>query len=117
MSGELTYIHPSAANDFLIKEAKWFSVDHGHIGYFLTDVNKNYKDWKVKSKKQGKYSRANFSFDVMKKQLADTLERNVPEIAKTVQLQLPKLNLPKLKKIDSPKPELPRLELPKLKKI
>jgi len=117
MSGELTLVHPSAANDFLIKEAKWFSVDHGHIGYFLTDVNKNYKDWKVKSKKQGKYSRANFSFDVMKKQLADTLERNVPEIAKTVQLQLPKLNLPKLKKIDSPKPELPKLELPKLKKI
>ena len=117
MSGELTHIHPSAANDFLIKEAKWFSVDHGHIGYFLTDVNKNYKDWKLKSKKQGKYSRANFSFDVMKKQLADTLERNVPEIAKTVQLQLPKLNLPKLKRVDSPKPELPKLKLPKLKKI
>ena len=117
MSGQLTPIHPSAANDFLIKEAKWFSVDHGNIGFFLTDVNKNYKDWKVKAKKQGKYSRANFSFDVMKKQLANTLERNVPEIAKTVQLQLPKLNLPKLKKIDSSKPELPKLELPKLKKI
>jgi glycosyltransferase involved in cell wall biosynthesis len=116
MSGKLTPIHPSATNDFLIGEALWFSVDHGNIGHFLTDVNKNYKDWKVKAKKQGKYSRANFSFDVMKKQLADTLERNVPEIAKTVALQLPKLNLPKLKKVDSPKPELP-IKLPKLKKI
>ena len=53
----------------------------------------------------------------MKKQLADTLERNVPEIAKTVALQLPKLNLPKLKKVNAPKTELPKLKLPKLKKI
>ena len=117
MSGELTPVHASAADDFLIKEAKWFSVDHGNIGHFLTDVSKNYKDWKVKAKKQGKYSRANFSFGVMKKQLADTLERNVPEIAKTVALKLPKLNLPKLKKVNAPKTELPKLKLPKLKKI
>jgi hypothetical protein len=112
MSGELTPVHATAADDFLIKEAKWFSVDHGNIGHFLTDVSKNYKDWKVKAKKQGKYSRANFSFDVMKKQLADTLERNVPEIAKTVALKLPKL-----KKVNAPKTELPKLKLPKLKKI
>jgi glycosyltransferase involved in cell wall biosynthesis len=112
MSGELTPVHATAADDFLIKEAKWFSVDHGNIGHFLTDVSKNYKDWKVKAKKQGKYSRANFSFDVMKKQLDDTLERNVPEIAKTVALKLPKL-----KKVNAPKTELPKLKLPKLKKI
>ena len=112
MSGELTPVHATAADDFLIKEAKWFSVDHGNIGHFLTDVSKNYKDWKVKAKKQGKYSRANFSFDVMKKQLADTLERNVPEISKTVALKLPKL-----KKVNAPKTELPKLKLPKLKKI
>ena len=130
MSGELTPVHASAADDFLIKEAKWFSVDHGNIGHFLTDVSKNYKDWKAKAKKQGKYSRANFSFDVMKKQLADTLERNVPGIAKTVALklpklkkvntpktELPKLKLPKLKKVNTPKTELPKLKLPKLKKI
>ena len=112
MSGELTPVHATAADDFLIKEAKWFSVDHSNIGHFLTDVSKNYKDWKVKAKKQGKYSRANFSFDVMKKQLADTLERNIPEIAKTVALKLPKL-----KKVNAPKTELPKLKLPKLKKI
>ena len=48
----------------------------------------------------------------MKKQLADTLERNVPEIAKTVALQLPKL-----KKVNASKTELPKLKLPKLKKL
>jgi len=115
MSGKLTPIHPSATDDFLIKEAQWFSVDPGNMGHFLVDVNKNYKDWKIKAKKQGKYSRANFSFDVMKKQLSEILGKNVPEIAKTVALQLPKLNLPKLKKVNSPKTEL--LKLPKLKKV
>ncbi len=99
MSGKLTPIHESAANDFLIKEAKWFSVDPQNLGHFMVDVNQNYKEWKVKGKKQGNYSRANFSFDVMKNQLSDTLERNVPEIAKTVKLELPKIQLPKLRKL------------------
>ena len=100
MGGKLAPVHETAANDFLLKEAQWFNVDPSHIGYFLNDVSKNYKDWKVKAKKQGKYSKANFSFDIMKKQLSDTLERNVPEMVKTVQLQLPKL-----KKIELPKRE------------
>ena len=36
----------------------------------------------------------------MKELLGDLLERNVPEIAKQVQLELPKLQLPKLQKIN-----------------
>ena len=99
MSGKLTPIHPSAVNDFLIKEAKWFSVEPQSLGYFMNDVNRNYKEWLKKAKQQGKYSRANFSFEVMKKQLLDSLERNVPEIAKTVKLELPKIELPKLNKL------------------
>ena len=62
MGGKLTNVHPSAANDFLLKEAQWFSVEHGHVGHFMTDVFKNYKDWTVKGKRQGYSSRTNFSF-------------------------------------------------------
>ena len=98
MQGKLTNVHPSAANDFLIKESQWFSVDHGHVGHFFKDIFENYKDWKVKAKRQGYYSRTNFSFEKMEEQLNEILENSLPELPKEV-----KLKLPKIKKIELPK--------------
>jgi len=45
IGGTLTNVHPSAANQWLIKEAKWFSPDLGSIGRSLKDVYENYKDY------------------------------------------------------------------------
>ena len=105
MSGKLTPIHPSVQQkDMLIEGSEWFSVDHSQVGQYLNDVFKNYKDWKVKSKRQGYYSRSNFSFDKMEKQLDDLLTKHIPEIPNEVNLNLPsfgatKNSLPKLKKV------------------
>ena len=46
----------------------------------------------------------------------DAFESTIP---KPVELQLPKLQLPKLKKVgeENKTPELPKLQLPKLKKV
>ena len=68
-----------------------------------------------KSKRQAHHSKTNFSFEAMKEKLDTVLTERVPEFPKQVQLQLPKLNLPKLNKVQSPKQ--PKLKLPKLKKI
>ncbi len=98
MGGKLENVHPSAANDFLLKEAQWFSVDHGHVGHFLNDVFENYKDWKVKGKRQGYFSRTNFSFEVMKQQLNNILSNNLPDLPKKVELKIPdfkEIKLPK----------------------
>lgn len=105
MGGKLTPIHPSAQQkDMLIEGSEWFSVDHSQVGQYFNDVFKNYKDWKVKSKRQGYYSRSNFSFDKMEKQLDDLLTKYIPEIPNEVNLNLPsfgatKNSLPKLKKV------------------
>lgn len=101
MGGKLENVHPSAANDFLLKEAQWFDVDHSHVGHFLTDVFENYKNWKVKGKRQGYFSRTNFSFDVMKQQLNNILSSNLPELPKKVELKIPDL-----KEIKLPKKEI-----------
>jgi len=98
MGGKLENVHPSAANDFLLKESQWFDVDHSHVGHFLTDVFENYKDWKVKGKRQGYFSRTNFSFDVMKQQLNNILSSNLPELPKKVELKIPNLKEIKLPK-------------------
>jgi hypothetical protein len=104
LPGQLTNIHPSAANNMLLKEAQWFSVDHGHVGHYLKDMFENYKNYTDKAKRQGYHSRTNFSFEKMKEKLDGILTERIPEFPKQVQLSLPKLRkieLPKLKKIEA----------------
>ena len=85
-----------------------------NVSSALTSITDNYKDWKVKAKRQGYHSRSNFSFDVMREVLGDVLKESLPTIAKQVPL-----SLPKLKKINDNKEtnKLPKLKLPKLKKV
>ena len=69
MGGKLTNIHPSAqVKDMLIEGSQWFSVDQGHIGFYLNDIFENYKTWKNRANRQGFISRNEFSFDIMKNQ-------------------------------------------------
>jgi hypothetical protein len=53
LPGELTNVHPSAANNMLLAESQWFSVDTGHVGHYLKDVFENYKGYAEKAKRQG----------------------------------------------------------------
>tara|TARA_B100000963_G_C22608805_1_gene663888 strand:- start:666 stop:2012 length:1347 start_codon:yes stop_codon:yes gene_type:complete len=115
VDGSLKPIDKSAViKDMLIPESQWFSPEPTNVSSALTSVTDNYKDWKVKAKRQGYYSRSNFSFDVMREVLGDILKESLPTIAKQVPL-----SLPKLKKINDNKEtnKLPKLKLPKLKKV
>jgi glycosyltransferase involved in cell wall biosynthesis len=113
LPGNLTKVHHSAANNMLLKEADWFSVDNGQVGAYLKNVFENYKTYKENSKRQGFQSRSKFSFEKMKEKLELILSSKVPEFPKHISLNLPKLN--KLK--TQPKTELPKLKLPKLKSL
>ena len=98
LPGEMTNIHPSSANNMLMKEAQWFSVNTGNVGHYLKDVFENYKGYSEKGKRQGYLSRTNYSWDEMKYFLGDLLDKKIPDFPKQVELKLPKLQLPKLKK-------------------
>jgi glycosyltransferase involved in cell wall biosynthesis len=111
INGTTKPIHKSAQiKNMLVKGSQWFSPDHQSTANLITDVYKNYKEWKVRAKRQGYYSRTNFSFEKMKEILREILNHNIPDIAKQVTL-----NLPKLKK--SKASNTPKLNLPKLKKV
>ena len=104
LPGNMTKVHHSAANNMLLADAEWFSVDTGHVGSYLRDVFENYKGYAENAKRQGFQSRSKFSFDAMKEKLGKLFENKIPEFPKQVQLQLPKLNkieLPKLKKVEA----------------
>jgi hypothetical protein len=110
LPGTMTKVHPSAANNMLLADAEWFSVDTGHVGHYLKDTFENYKGYAEKAKRQGFQSRTKFSFEGMKSKLNELLTSKIPEFPKQVQLQLPKL-----KKLGDS--STPKIELPKLKKI
>ena len=108
IGGELKNIHPSAANQWLLRESQWFNIDVNVARKAIKDVFKNYKRYIESSRKQTQYLKDNFSFTEMVKKLNLLL----PTVEPAPQQQ--PLNLPKLKKIEE-KQEIPKL--PKLKKI
>jgi glycosyltransferase involved in cell wall biosynthesis len=91
INGELENIHETAANQWLIKEAQWFKPHNNEIATLLLDVFKNYKDYKVKGKRQAFYAKTNFSYDKMKEKVSELLEKNIPTFPQLTELKLPTL--------------------------
>lgn len=101
LGGDTKPIHKSAqVKDMLIEGSKWFAPNTGEMGARLKDMFENPKKYADGGKRQAYYSKTNFSLDKMAEKIINILDENVPEIAKQVQLQLPKLELPKLQKLD-----------------
>jgi len=112
IGGELKNVHPSAANQFLLKESQWFNINPSIAGRAMKDVFNHYKKYIEKSRKQTQYIKNNFSFDKM----GEVLNNFMPKIEAAPQMQ--QLQLPKLKKIgDNKSTNSPKLQLPKLKKV
>jgi hypothetical protein len=70
------------------------------MGRSLKDVYKKYKQYIIKSKQQKNFSKTHFSFEKMQELVNNILTTNVPNFPKQVELNLPKLDLPKLQKIE-----------------
>ena len=100
IGGQLTNVHSSAANQWLLAESQWFSPDHGQIGYFLKDVFENYKNYTEKAKRQAYYSKTNFSWKKMQEKIDSILNQSIPLIPVEVKLKFPKLNKIELPKIN-----------------
>jgi glycosyltransferase involved in cell wall biosynthesis len=91
LQGVLEPVHESAANDWLIKEAMWFKPTQQKISTSMKDMVKNYKKVLEMSKRQSHFSKSNFSWENMKDLIGKTLDENVKEFPKQVELVLPKL--------------------------
>jgi len=104
LPGQLTTVHPSAANHMLLKEAQWFSVDQVQMGSRIKDVFENYDNYVDGAKRQTYKNKNEFSWKKMKEKIDNIFINNIPEFPKEVALQLPKLKkieLPKLQKIEN----------------
>ena len=100
LPGSLENVHPSAANNWLIQESQWFQVSGSHLRSSFKDVFKKYKSFSVKGKQQKHYVKTNFSWEEMYKLVDISLDKATSGLPKQVELSLPKLNLPKMKKLN-----------------
>lgn len=111
IDGTLTKIHPTAVwKGVLNEESEWFTVDYNKAVAYMKDVFKNYDLYLEKSRKTFHFMKTNKSFENMKQQLSDILEKRLPDFPKQVTLKLPQL-----KKIETP--QMPKIQLPQLKKV
>lgn len=100
VKGDLTQVHKSAlVKNIILEQAQWFTPDPVDVGKAYKEIYKDYKQWMVKAKRQGHKSRTQFSYDTMVETLKNILDTYIPEFPKQVELTLPKLQLPKLKKL------------------
>jgi glycosyltransferase involved in cell wall biosynthesis len=100
MNGELKNLHPSVLNEWFVREAQWFNVNPLEVNHYLKDIFENYKKYQNNANRQAFKSKTEFSWDKMVEKLETILTTKIPEFPKEVQLQLPKLKLPKLEKIN-----------------
>ena len=71
--GKLTNVDNTAANEWLLNESKWFSVDEKETIKYFNEIYNNYDDYLFFSEKQREYSLNTFSFDKMKNLLDEKI--------------------------------------------
>lgn len=96
LDGELTDVHKSAQNEFLIQGAKWFTVNYSTAAQKLYQVFNNYKDALHTSNGLKVNIKKNFSLKKMHEKFGEILDKYVT-IQEYVPIKLPEL--PKLKRV------------------
>ena len=104
LEGNLTPVHESAADQFCMKEAQWFTANYSNAANKIYDVYKNYNTYSQKSAGLKENTLKNFTLDKMNEKFEQILNTYVKEQPKLVPFNMPSVNstkmqIPKLNKI------------------
>jgi glycosyltransferase involved in cell wall biosynthesis len=94
LPGQLTPIHQSAQNEFLIAGAKWFTPDYKFAGDMMKEVLKNLDKWSVLAKRQRFFVNSTFTathVSTVYDQVLERVDSALESVPKAVELKLPKL--------------------------
>jgi glycosyltransferase involved in cell wall biosynthesis len=102
IGGELKPIHPSSVwENVLIKESAWFAPDPNNAANAMWAVFNNYSDFKKKAYDLAVKNRKEFSYETIRQNTFDLLDKYVPEFPKQIPIVLPKLNKIQPLKLDN----------------
>jgi len=104
LEGTLTAVDESAADQFIMKEAQWFSVNYSAAANKMYDVFNNYNAYLQKSAGLKENTLNNFTLEHMHTKFTEILNTYVKASAKVVPFNIPQLNktkmqIPQLNKI------------------
>jgi len=91
LEGTLTQVDESASDNFILKEAQWFSVNYSKAAGLMYDVFNNYKVYTEKSKGLVKNTLNKFTLEKMNEVFDSIMKSYVVEQPKIVPIKLPKL--------------------------
>ena len=97
VGGKLDNVDESAANDWIRKEAKWFTINYGEGSAYMKWIYDNYKKALEKSRKNRKYVKDNFTI----RKMTDLLDKILQDYKVGDGPQQVELKLPKLKKVET----------------
>lgn len=100
VGGQLTEVHPSAQNEFLIKGSKWFTVDYNSAAGIMDKMFTEYKSFHDNTKPLGKKQAKKFALSKMDEEFVKLFDKYVKvEPSKEISLELPTMGLPTLTKL------------------
>lgn len=107
LPGKLEQVHPSSVNDWILRDAKWFTVDYNQAALKIYQVFSDYEDYLKLSKIQANITKRDFTLDLMGEKLIEYIEKyysnkSFPELRELQPLagEMQKItNLPKLRKV------------------
>ena len=112
LPGSLSSVPRGAFHEKMFLEGtQWFTVNYPNAGKVMMDMFKNQPKYLINAKKQSIESKE-FSLDNMTKKFEEIINKYYKEQSQEVKLQLPKL-----KKVDSTTTEKLDIKLPSLKKV
>ncbi len=104
LEGSLTQVHDSAADQFCMKEAQWFTVNYSSAANKIYDVYKNYNSYLQKSAGLKENTLKNFTLEKMHERFDNILNTYVKKA-------------PQFVPFNAPKPNTQKMSLPKLNKV
>jgi glycosyltransferase involved in cell wall biosynthesis len=104
LEGSLTPVHESAADQFLMKESQWFTVNYSSAANKIYDVFNKYDSYLEKSAGLRENTLKNFTLEKMNDKFENIMNTYVKSVPKLVPFNVPKLNtskmqIPKLNKV------------------
>jgi hypothetical protein len=105
LEGSLTQVHESAADQFCMKEAQWFTVNYSSAANKIYDVYNKYNSYLEKSAGLKENTLKNFTLYKMNERFEQILDTYTKDQPKVIPFQKPavtveKMKLPKLNKIN-----------------
>jgi hypothetical protein len=104
LEGSLTQVDESAADQFCMKEAQWFTVNYSNAANKIYDVFNKYDSYLEQSKGLRENTLKNFTLDNMHDKFTQLMDTYVKKQPQFVPFNIPKVNaskmqIPKLNKI------------------